>query len=156
MALPLVQSQIDVLSLWQWGVRIDRATAALPQTTNAPIFTIAGGRVFVRMLVGEVTTIIQAQANNTKLTAVPTVGTSLDVCAVVDITALEVGGKLVPTGTLATALGKTVAGAALLMATPLVVAVGTLNLNCAASSTGNVKWSIWYSPLDDGAVVTAV
>src|SRR5438552_335480 len=108
MALPLVQSQIDVLSLWQWGNRIDRATAALPQTTNAPIFTITVGRVFLRMLIGEVTTVIQAQANNTKLTSVPSAGSSLDICAVVDINALEVGGKLVPTGTLATALGKTV------------------------------------------------
>lgn len=156
MALPLVQSQIDVLSLWQWGVRIDRSTAVLPQTATAPIFTIAAGRVLVRMLIGEVTTIIQAQANNTKLTGVPTAGTSLDICAVADINALEVGGKLVPTGTLATALGKTVAGAALTMAQPLVLAIGTLNLNCAASSTGAIKWSIWYSPLDDGAVVTAV
>ena len=47
------------------------------------------------------------------------------------------------------------AGYAQLPARPLVVNVGTIDLDCAASNTGSVKWSIWYVPLDDGAVVTA-
>ena len=84
--MPTTQpAQNDISPLFIWGTRVDRATATLPQTTNAPIFTIAGGRVTVYLLVGEVTTIIQAQANATKLTAVPTAGSAVDLCATVDI-----------------------------------------------------------------------
>jgi hypothetical protein len=35
------------------------------------------------------------------------------------------------------------------------LAIGTLNLSCAASSTGSIKWSVWYVPVDDGATMTA-
>ena len=38
---------------------------------------------------------------------------------------------------------------------PVVLPVGTLNLRLSASSTGSIKWSIWYLPLEDGAYVTA-
>ena len=65
-----------------------------------------GGRVIVNMLLGEVTTVIQTQANNTKLIAHPTSGSDVDLCAVSDIAALEVGGLLVPAlNSFATALG---------------------------------------------------
>lgn len=150
------QSQRDAAAIFRLGARVDRATAALPQTTNAPIFTISGGRVCIALIVGEVTTIVQVQANNTKLTAVPTAGSNVDLCAVVDISGLEVGGKLVPVGVLATALGKTLAGAAAGPSAPLIVSVGTINLSCAASNTGAAKWSLWYVPVDDGALVVAV
>ena len=40
-------------------------------------------------------------------------------------------------------------------AQPVVVPAGTIDLNCAASNTGAVKWSLWYIPLDAGATVTA-
>ena len=73
------------------GVRVDRATAALPQTAAAAIFTVTGGRVAIMGILGEVTTAIQNQANNTKLTANPTVGTSVDLCAVLSIANDEVG-----------------------------------------------------------------
>src|SRR5258708_2263549 len=148
-------SQPDAAAIFRLGARVDRATAALPQTTNAAIYTISGGRVFVSLIVGEVTTVIQTQVNNTKLTAVPTTGSAVDLCAVVDISALEVGGKLSPVGVLATALGKTLAGAAAGPSAGFIVSIGTINLNCAASNTGSVKWSIWYVPVDDGALVVA-
>jgi hypothetical protein len=151
----LQQSQLDVSPLFIWGQRTDRLTATLPQTTNAPIFTVAGGKVCINLLVGEVTTIIQAQANLTKLIAVPTTGSNVDLCGTVDISALEVGGKLVPAGVLATALGKTLAGAAVTTLNPMVVAIGTINLSCAASSTGSVKWSAFWIPQDDGATLLA-
>ena len=43
------------------GIQVNRATAALPQSTAAAIFTIATGRVLVTSLIGEVTTIIQGR-----------------------------------------------------------------------------------------------
>jgi len=149
----LNQSQIDVLLTDIWGARLDRATATLPQSTAAAIFTISGGRVIVNLLIGQVTTVIQTQANNTKLKVVPTVGSTVDLCAVLDITALEVGAKLVLNGTAATALVKANAGAIIATTTAVICDPGTIQLDCAASNTGSIKWSILWHPLDDGALI---
>lgn len=137
------------------GLRVDRATATLPQTVAAALFTIVGGRVAITGIVGEVTVIIETQANDTKLIGNPTTGTSVDLCAVLDITADEVGCLYGITGTPANALVGTNAGFGPLPAAQFVVNVGTIDLDCAASNTGSVKWSIWYIPLDDGAYVEA-
>jgi len=137
------------------GKRVDRATAVLPQTTAAAIFTVAGGRVLITNIVGEVTTIIQTQINNTKLTANPTTGTSVDMCSVLDISADEAGCLYGIDGTPANALIGANAGNVPEMDKGIVVNVGTIDLDCAASNTGSVKWQIWYIPLDDGATVVA-
>jgi len=42
------------------GLRVDRATAALPATTSDVLFTVSGGRVIVDLILGEVTTVIEA------------------------------------------------------------------------------------------------
>jgi hypothetical protein len=87
------------------GIKVQRATAALPQTAAGSLFTIAGGKVLITSLVGEVTTVIQTQADNTKLTFDPTdAGATQDLCAVLDITADAVGTMYSLTGTPATAL----------------------------------------------------
>jgi hypothetical protein len=137
------------------GERVERAAATLPQSTAAAIFNVKGGRVLVTLILGQVTTAIQNQANNTKLVANPTTGTDVDMCAVVDTANLEVGAKLAPVGTLATALGKATAGAIAAQATPIIVDPGTIDLNCASSNTGAVKWTLFYMPLDSGAYVEA-
>lgn len=147
-------SQANVLSAYMWGVRVDRVTATLPQTASAPIFNVLGGRVMVNLIIGTVTTIIQAQANLTKLTAVPSIGSAVDMCATVDITGLEVGGMLIPNGVLATALGKTLGGVGVSTLNPYILPIGTINLNTGSSSTGAIKWSIFYNSLDDNATVT--
>ncbi len=134
------------------GIRVDRAAANLPQTTQAALFTISGGRVMAWIL-GEVTTVIQNQANNTKLVHNPSVGTDLDLCAVLNIAADEVGTLYGITGTPADALLG--AGQAVRLQDPVVLKPGTLDLNCAASNTGQVKWTVFYLPLDQGAAVVA-
>tara|TARA_Y100000310_G_scaffold94721_1_gene92466 strand:+ start:146 stop:607 length:462 start_codon:yes stop_codon:yes gene_type:complete len=137
------------------GLKVDRATASLPQTTAAALFTVSGGRILLTSIVGEVTTVIQTQANNTKLTANPTTGTAVDICAVLNITADEVGCLYGITGTVGDALIGANAGYGTIMACKLVIPIGTIDLDCAASNTGSVKWSITYIPLDDGASVAA-
>jgi hypothetical protein len=72
------------------GFTVDRAAATLPATTATNYFTVAGGRVLAYFL-GEVTTVIQTQACNAKLIHHPTTGTDMDLCAVLNITAKEVG-----------------------------------------------------------------
>jgi hypothetical protein len=137
------------------GIKVDRATAALPQTAAGTLFTVTGGRILLTSIVGEVTTVIQAQANATKLQAVPTTGSAVDLCATLDITGDEVGCLYGITGTLATAMVGANAGATVLPANGLVVPIGAIKLNCAASNTGSVKWSMTYIPLDDAATVAA-
>lgn len=137
------------------GRKVDRATAALPQTTAGTLFTVTGGRILLTSIVGEVTTIIQTQANNTKLQSVPTTGTTVDLCAVLDITADEVGCLYGITGTFATAMVGANAGATVIPSVAVIVPIGAIKLNCAASNTGSVKWSLTYVPLDDGASVVA-
>lgn len=137
------------------GRKVDRATAALPQTTAGTLFTVTGGRILLTSIVGEVTTIIQTQANATKLQSVPTTGTAVDLCATLDITADEVGCLYGITGTLATAMVGANAGATVIPTVALVVPIGAIKLNCAASNTGSVKWSITYVPLDNAATVAA-
>lgn len=155
MPVNLNQSQIEALSQFHFGIRVDRATATLPQSVAAAIFTVTGGRVIVNMILGEVTTIVQAQTNNAKVKAVPTAGSTVDLCATKDITGLEVGGKLVVNGTAATALTQANAGAIIAQTVPVVVAAGAIHLDCSASNTGSMKWSIWFVPFDDGAFVVA-
>lgn len=138
-----------------FGFRVDRATAALPATTAEALFTIATGRVLLLGIVGEVTTIIETQANDTKLTANPTTGTSVDICAALDITADEAGALYGITGTFTDALQGGVAGAVAFPAVPVILPIGTLDLDCAATNTGSIKWTIWYVPLDLGASVVA-
>lgn len=141
-------------------VIVTRATAALPQSTAAAIFTITGGNVRVISLIGEVTTVIETQANETKLTYNPTgTGSSTDICAVLDITADAVGTLYSITGTVATAMKSTsiwmVAPADTIAAPGFIFAPGTIDLDCAASNTGSVQWTIEYVPLESGAAIAA-
>ena len=140
----------DGYSEWR---RVSRATAALPQTTAETLVTITGGRVILANIIGEVTTVIQTQADNTKLVFNPTeTGASTDICAVLNITAKAVGTLFSITGTVATALQSGL-WLTTTMATPLILSEGTMDLDCAASNTGNVKWDVYYLPLDEGATV---
>ena len=149
------QSTRQTLTDMGIGMRVDRATAALPASTAGALFNVVGGTVAITAIVGEVTTVIQTQANNTKLTANPTTGTSVDICAVLDISADEAGCLYGITGTVGDALIGANAGATQLPANPIAVNIGTIDLSCAATNTGSVKWSIWYLPLEDGAYITA-
>ncbi len=147
--------QGDQLRTILLGTKVDRVTAALPQTTQSALFTITGGRVLLTSIVGEVTTVIQTQANNTKLVANPTTGTDVDICAVLNVAADEVGCLYGITGLFSDALVGANAGATVIPRNPVVLLVGTLDLNCAASNTGSVKWSLTYIALDNGASVAA-
>lgn len=137
------------------GLQVARATATLPATAAGALYTISGGRIALTAIVGKVTTIIQNQANNTKLVSNPTVGTSSDLCAVLNIAADEVGCLYGITGLASDALVGANAAYAPLPRNPLVIPQGTIDLDCAATNTGSVAWDLWYVPLDAGAAVAA-
>lgn len=136
------------------GIRVDRATAIIPQTTATAIFNIVGGRVLMTGILGEVTTILGA-VGNLSLESNPTTGTTSAVCAVVASNTNEVGSLMSITGVVGDAALLDDAGGVRMQHAPVALPVGTLDFRASASDTGNMKFSIWYVPLDDGAYVTA-
>jgi hypothetical protein len=145
----------DAMTGARFGVRVDKGATTNPQTTAVDLFTIAGGRVAMTGIVGEVTTIMGAVNNNTSLESNPTTGTTSAICAVLDTVNDEVGTLYGISGVVGDALVGDDAGGVRMQQCPVVLPAGTLALRCAANNTGATKWAMWYMPLDDGAYVTA-
>ena len=140
------------------GFRVDRATASLPQSTDDALFSVTGGRILLTAIVGEVTTVIETQANNTKLKFNPdATGADQDLCAVLNITADPVGELYTIDGTVGNAMRSDllIGLNSLQGAGGLILSEGDIELDCAASNTGSVKWTVWYIPMDDGAAVAS-
>ena len=135
---------------------ITRTTANLPQTTSGNLFTVTGAPIEIIEIIGEVTTVIQNQANNTKLKITDTASsTTTDICAVVDIAAAAVGTFFNVTGTFANAMVKTPGGTSISESGRIICPVGAIKLDCAASNTGQVRWYLRYRPMGTAAVVAA-
>lgn len=130
----------------------NRPSATLPASTATPYFTVTG-KVKIYNIIGEVTTVVQSQANAIKLISNPTVGADVDLCATVESNAAAVGSLFTITGTLANAMIKTVSAAVPSQATPVIVTAGTIDLSAAATNTGATKWTVVWEPIDPGAAV---
>jgi hypothetical protein len=159
MSVIIQGSQIRQILL---GTKVDRATATLPQTATGTLFTVAGGRVLLTSIVGEVTVALGATATSANLVHTPTVGTVGDLCAATVVTSDEVGTLYGISGDATSLLSADGAGSNAptsartgIPAHPVVLPVGAIGLKTTASDTGSVKWSVTYIPLDDGATVTA-
>jgi len=142
------------------GFRVDRALSILPKhggVDDVTYFTVTGGKVLMTLLVGEVTTVMEAGANNITVTHTPTAGTAAALCASEDLAAYAEGDILTIGGAIATKLlPATTAGASAAMAYQgVVMTPGTIKFGADASKTGAWKWSLWYVPIDDGAYVVA-
>lgn len=130
---------------------IARPTSNLAQSGTLDIFTVTGPCKIVSIF-GRVTTVVQTQADNAKLIA-HMANADVDMCAVLDITAVPVGSLLGITGTFATAMQK---GDAIVgQSTSTFVSTGTIRLSCAASNTGQVAWTVVYEPLEPGSKIVA-
>ncbi len=138
------------------GILTSRATAALPASTLGHLFTVSGGRILVKYLIGEVTTIIQAQACTLKITGTPTAGTAVDWSAAsASISGTEVGGKFSLPAAAATGLVVGNAGGLIVHQAEWIATIGTIDLTTSATNTGSVKWDLIWIPLDVGAAVVA-
>lgn len=136
-----------------YGLVVDRVSDTLPVAESYPIFNVVGGRVAITQIIGEVTVAIQNQANNTKLKTIPTDGTAVDLCSVLNIANDEVGTLYGITGTVANAM----TGGAYVtkQAVQIIVGTGTIDIDCVAENSGEIKWTIYYIAMDDGAYITA-
>ena len=149
--------QKDAAQIYSLGIHVQKTSATLPATTTQNIFTIAGGRVWVTALIGEVSTVFGATATNLKCTSVPTTGTAVDIASNLAVANFEAGALLIVEGD-GTALIGTATGAGFapaLNALPFVLPIGTIKIETSATNTGATKWDLFYFPLDDGASVAS-
>jgi len=138
------------------GIRVVRATAEI---ASEALFTIAVGKVLVTLLVGEIDVAIDGTGAtvNTRLVSTPTTATATDLCANTNIDVYQIGDVVgitgIPTDNLLPAVthgsipGMTVNG--------LIIPIGTIDLTTEAVDAGDITWTLFYRPIDNGANVVA-
>jgi len=137
------------------GIKVERPASLTPQTGVLPIFNVLVGRVAITQIVGEVTVVQGAVGNNTTLEGNPlAAGTTVPLCLLLDTANDEVGTLYGIEGAVGVALIGINAGALPAQERDVILPVGTLDWRCAANNTGEVRWTIFYVPIDDGAYVT--
>jgi hypothetical protein len=139
------------------GGRVSRAAALLPATAYGALFTVAGGKVLITSLVGEVVVVMPATTNTVKVVGTPTAGTAVDWCTATSTASKEVGSVITLPGAQASALTVNNAGAGNpISPTGQVAQIGTIGVTTSGTAaTGTVKWTLTYVPLESGASVTA-
>ena len=140
------------------GIRVDRAAAVGALGTNN-IFTVATGRVLLTGLIGELTTLNDATASTLQITHLRTDVTT-PVATVLSIASASTANATAGTmytlpAAVGTALVTSINNSAAIMGLQpwgIVLGVGGLRLVVGTgATTGTIKWSVWYIPLDDGA-----
>lgn len=140
------------------GIRVDKAALYCGVISTKPVFNVVKGNCIIFALVAESTGAVTAGQNRAKFTLNPTAaGTTTDLCAIVDIASEEVGGLMYITGSFADAMVglATGAGAAVMMANPILVVPGVLGFDTDADKDNTNKFSVWYAPAEDGAYMEA-
>jgi hypothetical protein len=136
-----------------FGTRVEKSTGTLAATTIS-LFTVAGGKVLLTSIVGEVTTAITV-ANSYKLQHNPTVGTTSDLCAATDIGTTDTpAGSLLGFQGLAADSIIQAPGKIATLKQPLVLTAGVIE-SVSAGTDGVINWVLTYVPLDNGASVVA-
>lgn len=152
---PLVRAISPTTSLL--GYKVTRATADVQTAAAVAIFTITGGRILLRQILGEVTVVLAAGTAPTgKFQSNPTVGATTDLCATVAIPSDEVGTLYGITGVRADAMQESSSGGLPTMTTlGMVIPIGAIEFLCNENITGSIKFDAWYLPLDAGALMVA-
>lgn len=124
-----------------------------------PLFTITGGPILVKAIVGIVTTVIGGAANGTlqATTTAPVGTTALSTTVAIDNDAVGTSYRFVgATGVLT----PVTAGAVIIDPVTVddcgfLVPIGNINFKATAARTGNIKWYMIYVPLSPNSVVVA-
>lgn len=148
--------RIEYINQPEWVYQVaTTANLALPATTTGTLFTVTGLCELIA-IVGVVTTIIQPQPCNLKLSTVSNSATT-DICANLNInTTRDPWVRYSITGTFANALINTAKWVPLArQATSIIVQEGTITATTDATSTGNVRWHVLYRPLSPWARIYA-
>lgn len=149
-----------VISQW---IRVSRPALALPQTTTEQLFRVYAGRVLVKLLLGEVTTVIEGtdpvlKVSVSSLTDAGALqGTAYDIASTLDISSDEVGTLYAVEGDGTDIIsGNQVSGSVEAFGMGFVMKQGQIYITTGASKTGAIKWDLWYQPLDSGAYVNPI
>lgn len=139
------------------GFKVSRATADVQTGAAVAIFTVSGGRILLRQIIGEVTTAIGAGTTpDAKFQSNPTTGTTTDLCATASIASDEVGTLYGITGTRADAMLESSSGGLPTMNNNgLIIPVGGIEFIVDENVAGSIKFDAWYLPLDLGALMVA-
>jgi len=136
------------------GKKVEKDSTAIALASTKPMFTVTGGRIAITALHGEVaTTNIQAQANDLTIGVDPTVGAAGALGTLIETNGAVIGTTFSITGNPADAIIKNT-GVAVTCKRPCIVPAGAIQYTTAADNTGEMKWTIWYWPVDRGAYVT--
>ena len=137
------------------GFHCSKAAATLPATADQTLFTIAGGQVWISLLLGEVTTVIEGTDPVPTIVADPTTGTNVTLASTVDMNSLEVGAFLTIEGDGSAILIANAGSIAIPRIRGFAVGTGVIELHTAATKTGATKWDCWWFPLNEGATVVS-
>lgn len=130
------------------------SSKSLPATTTWTLFTVTG-LVEIISVIWVVTTVIQTQACNLKLSTVSNSATT-DICADLNISANAAQSRYSITWTFANALINTAKWVPVArQATPVVAQEGTIIATTSATNTWAVRWMIRYKPLQQGSRIVA-
>lgn len=134
------------------GIRV--STSAGLDTGNTELFEIVGGHVIVHQILGVVTTATEAENATTKLVSVPDSGAgAADICDTLVINDHAVGMMYGITGTPGDNM---VSSRQVLVgqASEQILPPGDITLNQAdASRSGQIRWEVFYTPVEDGAYI---
>lgn len=157
MPTPAQNTQIRNATTGFQTVRPSTASGNTPLAASATtLFTVAGGRILIISLVGQVTTVIQAQATTVQFISTPTTGSAVNLSnATGDLNALQVGGTVALASTLGGTAVVANAGANVIAQPKILVPVGNITVTMGAASTGALKYELIWVAYDSGASVTA-
>ncbi len=145
-------SMLRRASGWGRGPVVKDAPASIANGYTS-LFTVTG--LVAVTFIGRCTAVLQNSACNLKLASTPTVGTEVDLCAVLNVQADEAGTLYALTGLNTDAMLGINAGAVPGPLRPVIVYSGTIRQNASAGITGQIEWSAFYVPLSDNASLQA-
>jgi len=140
------------------GKTVHKANGDYFDGTTTSVFTVSGKCLVTALVIEVEEAALDAIADNIKWTANPTTGSSVDMCAVLDVASDEEGTLYSMTGVLTDALVGVTAGAVAGQTTPILVNTGTIDLvSSGDSNNGNSSTQsifLAYEPIDQGTSIT--
>ena len=147
------KSEREAAATMRLGKKVERDTANI--TTGMELFSVSGGECQINLIVGEVTALMETKIINLKLVLDADTGADTDLCANLDLSADEIGSLYTLEGTVATAMQTGQSGSCIGPEVAIIVSPGGIDATVGATHFGDIKWTLWYTPLEDGAYITA-
>jgi hypothetical protein len=135
---------------------VAKAAANLPQTATANLYTVTGGAVVVTGLMGIVSSALGATVTTL---ALGVTGSSSAIATALAVTSGIAGTVYLPVNSAGAGGAPLFSTAPFISATldrlnPFIVSVANITWTTSANDTGQMRWLLWYVPIDAGASVS--